>query len=196
MPIYHGSPGVVLLYVEGYYEAGVCISRYSTALSGWAISRRDFPICWYIYMGTSTTSGQRSGFDSQRYQSIWKVLGLEWVPLSLVSTIEELFERKNCVGIRYADHVAPSICKGWTLTLLLQQEVVLSRYSSLVDSGHFVCLYAHILPFCVLLTIIYGFFSILLLPRILMCLIMYYPNRNEYLQLEYVKLKFSLWKKL
>jgi hypothetical protein len=38
---------------------------------------------------------QSSGFDSQRYQIFWEVVGLERGPLSLVSTIEELFERKS-----------------------------------------------------------------------------------------------------
>jgi hypothetical protein len=38
---------------------------------------------------------QRSGFDSRRYQIFWEVLGLERGPLSLVSTTEELLERKN-----------------------------------------------------------------------------------------------------
>jgi hypothetical protein len=38
---------------------------------------------------------QRSGFDSWRYQIIWEVVGLERGPLSLVSTIEELLERKS-----------------------------------------------------------------------------------------------------
>jgi hypothetical protein len=37
---------------------------------------------------------QRSGFDSRRYQIFWEV-SLERGPLSLVSTIEELFERKS-----------------------------------------------------------------------------------------------------
>jgi hypothetical protein len=36
---------------------------------------------------------QRSGFNSQRYQIFWEVVGLELGPLSLVSTTEELFER-------------------------------------------------------------------------------------------------------
>jgi hypothetical protein len=50
-------------------------------------------------------------------------VGLEPGPLSLVSTIEELLERKSsssglesreyAVGIRHADHVAPSIRKRW-----------------------------------------------------------------------------------
>jgi hypothetical protein len=38
---------------------------------------------------------QRSGFDSRRYQIFWAVVGLEQGPLSLVSTIEELLERKS-----------------------------------------------------------------------------------------------------
>jgi hypothetical protein len=36
-----------------------------------------------------------SGLDFRRYQIFWEVEGLERVPLSLVSTTEELLERKN-----------------------------------------------------------------------------------------------------
>jgi hypothetical protein len=36
-----------------------------------------------------------SGFDSRRYQIFWEAVGLEPGPLSLVSTIEELLERKS-----------------------------------------------------------------------------------------------------
>jgi hypothetical protein len=52
-----------------------------------------------------------------------KVVGLERGPLSLVSTTEELLDRKataldyktenTAVGIRHADHVAPSIRISW-----------------------------------------------------------------------------------
>jgi hypothetical protein len=38
---------------------------------------------------------QRSGFDSWHYQSFWEVVGLEWGPLSLESTVEELLEKKS-----------------------------------------------------------------------------------------------------
>jgi hypothetical protein len=38
---------------------------------------------------------QRSGFDSRRYHTFLEVLGLERGPLSLVSTTEELLERKS-----------------------------------------------------------------------------------------------------
>jgi hypothetical protein len=51
------------------------------------------------------------------------VVGLERGPLSLMSTTEELLDRKvaapywktekTAVGIRHADHVAPSIRKSW-----------------------------------------------------------------------------------
>jgi hypothetical protein len=51
------------------------------------------------------------------------VVGLERGPLSLVSTTEELLDRKvaapvskienTAEGIRHADHVAPSIRKSW-----------------------------------------------------------------------------------
>jgi hypothetical protein len=51
------------------------------------------------------------------------LVGLERGPLSLVSTTEELLNRKvaapvqktenTAVGIRHTDHVAPSIRKSW-----------------------------------------------------------------------------------
>jgi hypothetical protein len=66
---------------------------------------------------------QRSGFDSRRYQIFWEVVGLERGPFSFVSTIEEILGRKvaapvleaenTAVGIRHADHVAPSMRKIW-----------------------------------------------------------------------------------
>jgi hypothetical protein len=70
---------------------------------------------------------RRIGFDSRHYQIFRKkrktVVGLERSPLSLVSTTEELLDRKvsapvykienTVVGIRYADQVAPPIRKSW-----------------------------------------------------------------------------------
>jgi hypothetical protein len=38
---------------------------------------------------------QMPGFDSWRYQIFWEIVGQERGPLSLVSTIEELLERKS-----------------------------------------------------------------------------------------------------
>jgi hypothetical protein len=66
-----------------------------------------------------------------------KVVGLERGPLSLVSTTEELFDRKvaatvyktenTAVGIRHADHGAPSILKSW-LSFRRQAAVAQSVY--------------------------------------------------------------------
>jgi hypothetical protein len=51
---------------------------------------------WRVLRGQrSRLQIQRSGFDSRRYQIFCEVLGLERGPLSLVSTIEELLERKS-----------------------------------------------------------------------------------------------------
>jgi hypothetical protein len=65
---------------------------------------------------------RRPGFDSRHYQKK-KVVGLEQGPLSLVSTTEELLDRKaaapvqktenTAVGILHADQVAHSIRKSW-----------------------------------------------------------------------------------
>jgi hypothetical protein len=42
---------------------------------------------------------QSSGFDSRRYQIFREAVGLERGPLSLVSTIEELLERKSAAPV-------------------------------------------------------------------------------------------------
>jgi hypothetical protein len=71
---------------------------------------------------------RRSGFDSRRYHIFWKVVGLERGPLSLVSTIKELLERKSSGSglqsreygrrIRHADHVPPLYLQKLALTSL------------------------------------------------------------------------------
>jgi hypothetical protein len=76
-----------------------------------------------------------------------KVVGLGWGSLSLVSTTEELLDRKvaapvyktenTAVGIHHADHVAPSICKSWQL---LRRQAVVAR-SGLRPWSLFVCLF-------------------------------------------------------
>jgi hypothetical protein len=89
---------------------------------------------------------QRSEFDSRRYQIFWEVVGLERGALSLVSTIEELLERKSsCSGLESREYGRrdPS---HWPRGTLYQQKFTLTsptnggrsvdRYSSFVGLGH------------------------------------------------------------
>jgi hypothetical protein len=86
-----------------------------------------FSVLWFCMRPPLWSSGQsswlqiwRPGFDSRHYK---KIVGLEWGPLSFVSTTEELLDIKvvapvyktvnTAVGVRHADHVAPTIRKSW-----------------------------------------------------------------------------------
>jgi hypothetical protein len=54
-------------------------------------------LCWpplWSSVRSSWLQMQRFGFDYRRYQIFWEVVDLERSPLSLVSTTEELLERK------------------------------------------------------------------------------------------------------
>jgi hypothetical protein len=55
---------------------------------------------------------QRSGFDSRHYQIFWEVAALELGPLSLVSTTEELLDRKVTAPVKKAENTAVWICHG------------------------------------------------------------------------------------
>jgi hypothetical protein len=69
---------------------------------------------------------QRSGFDSRRYQIFWEAVGLERGPLSPVSTIYELSERKSSgysVETRYYDRRDSS---RWPLDTLYPQKLALT----------------------------------------------------------------------
>jgi hypothetical protein len=93
-------------------EAETCcekniISKYKVASTGKTyIVYIHLHICTYIHVYTfgpplwssdqsSWLQIERSGFDSRHYQIFWEVMGLEWGPLSFVSTIEELLCRKS-----------------------------------------------------------------------------------------------------
>jgi hypothetical protein len=80
---------------------------------------------------------QGSGLDSLRYQIFWEIVGLDRGPLSLVSTVEELLERKGSgsgLEIRKYGHRDPS---RWLCgTIFADKGRSDDRYTLLADSGH------------------------------------------------------------
>jgi hypothetical protein len=73
---------------------------------------------------------QRPWFDSRRYQVLWEVVGLEQGPLSLVSTTEELLERKSSgsgLGNRDYGRRDPSL---WPCGTLYPQKLALTSPTS------------------------------------------------------------------
>jgi hypothetical protein len=70
----------------------------------------------------------RSGFDSRRYQIFWEVVGLEWGPLSFLSTIEELLETKSSgCGLENREYDRRGSA---SLTLFYSQKLILSSPTS------------------------------------------------------------------
>jgi hypothetical protein len=83
-----------------------------------------------------------SGFDSQRYQIFWEVVGLERGPLSFVSTIEKPLERKSYGSGRENREFDRRDPSRWPHDTPLSSKVgfnfvdkqqSLGRYSSLTD---------------------------------------------------------------
>jgi hypothetical protein len=80
---------------------------------------------------------QRSGFDSQRYQIFWEEVDLEWGPLGLMSTIEELLEINNSsFGLEIREYGSRDPSRLPRGTNFSDKRCSLGRYSSLADSGN------------------------------------------------------------
>jgi hypothetical protein len=88
-------------------------------------------LCGLVVRGLGYRSGGPGSIPGTTKK---KVVGLERSPLSLVSTTEELLDRKVAapvektentdVGIRHADHVAPFVRKSWQL---LRRQAAVAR---------------------------------------------------------------------
>jgi hypothetical protein len=73
---------------------------------------------------------QGSGFDSQRYQISWEVVGLERGPLSLLSTTEELLGRKSSgSSLENREHGRRDQSR-WPRGTLYQQKLALTSPTS------------------------------------------------------------------
>jgi hypothetical protein len=94
---------------------GVC-STHSTKLEIHIIIWLEDRLCGLVVRVLGYRSGGPGSIPGTTRK---KVVGLVRGPLSLMSTTEELLDRKvaapenTVVGIRHADHVAPSILKSW-----------------------------------------------------------------------------------
>jgi hypothetical protein len=73
---------------------------------------------------------QRSRFDSRSYKIIWEVVGLELGPLSLVSTIEELFKGKSCGSCLESREYGRRDPSRWPIGTLYQQKLALTSQTS------------------------------------------------------------------
>jgi hypothetical protein len=92
--------------------------------------------------------GYRSrGSNSRHYQIFWEVVGLERGPLRLVGTIQALLGRKSSGSGRENWEYGGRDPSRWQRGTLYPQKLALTsswwwslgRYSSLADSGYWVC---------------------------------------------------------
>jgi hypothetical protein len=73
---------------------------------------------------------QRSGFDSRRYHTFWRVESLKRGPLNLVSTIEELLERKSSGSVLEIQEYRRRDLSRWPRGTVYPQKLALTSTTS------------------------------------------------------------------
>jgi hypothetical protein len=76
-----------------------CIKQDSQLTYKYMLSKVKDDNNWGVIVKSSWLQIQMTEFNSRRYQIFWELMGLERGPLSLVSIIEELFERKKVAAL-------------------------------------------------------------------------------------------------
>jgi hypothetical protein len=66
------------------------------------------------------------GFDSQRYQIFWEVMGLKWGPLSFVRITEELLERTVAAPVNKTEINGRGDSLRWPRDTLYQLKLALT----------------------------------------------------------------------
>jgi hypothetical protein len=132
----------LVVRVPGYWTEMYCVSSEVRTEFIYVMYRKVDRLCGLVVRVLATDPNVPGSIPGAK-RFFWEVVGLERGPLVLVSTIEEVLERKNSgsglenrecdLGIRHTDHVAPSIRKGWHYP---RQQAAGARYISLADSGH------------------------------------------------------------
>jgi hypothetical protein len=115
-----------------WYACGVVDRRHVTSIFELALNK-----LWQWKWPPLLSSGQSfrlqiqwSGFDSLRDRNFWEVVGLERGPLSLVSTTEELLERKgSCSGLESREYGHRDQSHWPRFTLYLQKLALTSPTS-------------------------------------------------------------------
>jgi hypothetical protein len=90
---------------------------------------------------------QKSGFDSRLYQIFWEVVGLERGPLSLVSTIEELLERKSIGSSLEIREYCHRDLSHWLRDTLYLQKLALTSPTSSCHLVGIICLWTQATEF-------------------------------------------------
>jgi hypothetical protein len=90
----------------------------------WVPGCRTEMYCVSCEVQSSWLQIQRLGFDSRCYQIFWAVVGLERGPLGLVSTVDELLERKSGSGQESREYVRRNPSR-WPRGTLYPQELAL-----------------------------------------------------------------------